>query len=138
MPLSHRAAAAFLCAVSGFFVILAMGADFKGSDRASILAATLGAMVGGLLCANLFGRPGHAGNGFAILGAALSTIMGAALAGLVLGATLAHTLAGFIVGPLAVGYALVTSPLACAVWVITMAIVHLVMRKARSDTRLFV
>ena len=128
MPHRHRAFSAILVSVSGLAVILAMGASFRNYDLALILAAGSGALVGGAVCAGLFGQPGRAGVALAALGAVLATLIGAALAGLGFGLVVGPTLAGLLYGPIAVAQAIATMPMVLVTWGATMAAAHLALR----------
>jgi hypothetical protein len=132
MPIPHRLAAAALIGTSGTLVMLAMLWPHWRGDWPLLLAAAFGASLAGGALADFFGHPGQRGFGFGLAGALVATIFGAALAGLGLGAVIGSTLAGVIIGPMAVGQALVTSPLALATWAGTMAAAHLVMGQLRT------
>jgi hypothetical protein len=123
MPISHRTSAALLCAISGLAVIFAMGIP----DRDLILLAGSGAFIGGAFCARLFGHPGRVGIGLATIGAILSTVIGAALAGGAYGIWEGPTLAGIVFGPMAVGHAMLKSLPTLLIWVMTMTFAHMVM-----------
>lgn len=124
MPAFHRLAAAALIGTSGTLVMLAMLWPQWRSDWPFLIAAAIGAGSMGYLFADCFGQSGRRGLGLCVLGALLTTLCGAAVAGLGLGLVLGPTPIGVIVGPMAVGQALVTSPSALAIWIGTMAMAH--------------
>ncbi|MGL4238045.1 hypothetical protein [Tabrizicola sp.] len=128
MPTSHRALAAGLCAVSGLAVIFAMGAQLRISDLNIILPAACGALIGGAICADLFGLPGRFGLALTAIGAVLATLIGSALAGAAYGIWEGPTLIGIIYGPATVGHAILTTPAVLLAWAATMAGAHLAMR----------
>lgn len=105
-------------------------------DWPFLLAAAIGASSTGYLFAGCFGHSGSQGIGLCVLGAVLTTISGAAVAGLGLGLVLAQTPAGLIMGPIAVAQALVTSPVAALTWAGSMVLAHLAMRGVRSGLTL--
>ena len=132
MPISHRAAAATLCAISGFAVILTMGVKPSSADGALFVGfATGGAALGGVATAPLFGWPGRNGVVLAALGAVAATALGAALAGFAIGLPSGLAGAGLVYGPVTVGAALATSPVVLAAWVLTMACAHQGMAQMR-------
>jgi hypothetical protein len=124
MPLSHRAAAAFLCAIPGFAVILTMRVSIFSGDAVLAVFATIGAAVAGAVTAPLLGRPGREGLALATLAAVSATALGAAIAGFALGLPAGLALQGMLIGPLTVGAALATSPVTLAAWLVTMACAH--------------
>jgi hypothetical protein len=125
MPFRHRAFGAVLVSVSGLAVIFAMGASLRGNDLGLILSAGGGALIGGTLCAGLFGQPGQRGLALAALGAVLATLIGAAVAGLGFGLVVGPTLAGILYGPLTVAHAIATMPVVLLAWTATMVGAHL-------------
>lgn len=127
MPIAHRLAAAALIGTSGTLVVLSMLNEWP-----FVVAAALGAIASGYLFASWFGMPGWQGVGFCVLGAFLTTTTGAALAGLGLGLVIAMNPAGLLFGPMAVGQALLTSPLTLLTWIGSMAVAHLMMRQVRT------
>jgi hypothetical protein len=135
MPTSRRSVVAGLCALSGLAVIFAMGAGLTLRDLDIILSAGCGAMIGGVICAGLFGHSGRLGIALSALGAVLATSIGAALAGAVFGLLVGPTLAGIVYGPMMVGYAIITNPVVLLAWVATMAAAHIV--SARMANRAF-
>lgn len=123
----HRPLAALLIGASGFFVMLTMVGSDLTYDWPLLLAATVGAGGTGYLFADCFGQTGRKGIGQFLLGACLSTFTGAAVAGLGLGLTLGMTPAGVILGPMAVGQALLTSPPVLAVWLASMTLTQAIL-----------
>jgi hypothetical protein len=132
MPFSHRLLAAALIGCSGLSVMLAMGWPYWTGDWPFLLAAGASAAVLGYGFADCFGQPGRHGLGLGLIGALLTTLCGAALAGFGLGLVMGPTLAGAIFGPMAVGQALLTSPAALVTWIVSMALAHLLMGQVRS------
>lgn len=128
MPVEHRTVAAALCALSGLAVIFAMGARPDLRDLDITLSAGCGALIGGAICAGLFGHSGRLGIALSALGAIVATSIGAALAGVAYGIWVGPTLLGIIYGPMTVGYAILTMPVVTLVWGATMAAAHLAMR----------
>jgi hypothetical protein len=132
MPFSHRLLAAILIGCSGLSVMLAMGWPHWHINWPFFIAAAIGAGGAGYLFADCFGAPGRRGLALGVLGAFLTTTTGAAVAGLGLGLVLAITPVGLILGPMAVGQALLTSPAALVTWIVSMALAHLLMGQVRS------
>ncbi len=128
MPITHRLLAAALIAVSGALVMLAIGAPFAIVDLALVAFAAAGAFLAGLVCAKLFGQTGRDGDATAIVGAILSTLLGAAIAGLCVGFS-ALGVRMVIMAPIFVAGAILTSPLVFPVWVTSMWAAHLAMRR---------
>ena len=132
MPVAHRLVAAALIGTSGTLVMLAMLWPHWRGDWPLLLAAAIGASFAGGALADFFGRPGQQGFGFGLAGALFATVFGAAIAGLGLGILIGPTLAGVIFGPMAVGQALLTSPLALVTWAGTLTATHLAMGLLRT------
>jgi hypothetical protein len=128
MPDTHRTVAALLCAASGLSVIFAMGVRPRIVDLDLILSAGAGALIGGALCARLFGHPGRLGVILATLAAVLSTLIGAAIAGAAYGMWEGPTLAGIVYGPMTVGHAILNSLPVLLTWTLTMTVAHLAVR----------
>jgi hypothetical protein len=126
MPFFHRTSTALLCALSGLATLFAMGARPGTGDLPLFLVAGSGAFVGGFVFAGLFGHPGRIGGAMAASAAVLATLTGAALAGGAYGLLVGPTLAGFVVGPAAVGHDILSRPVVLLAWVGTMTLTHLV------------
>ena len=132
MSFAHRLATAALIGTSGTMVMLAMLRTHWLAEWPFVLAAAIGASSMGFIFADCYGNPGRRGLGLCVFGALLTTFFGAAVAGLALGLAVAFTPAGLFFGPMAVGQALLTSPLTIATWIGTMAAAHLVMKQVRT------
>ncbi len=112
--------------------MLAMSWPHWTGDWPFLLAATVSAALAGYLFADCFGQPGRGGWTLALLGALLTTLCGAALAGFGLGLAMGPTPVGIILGPMAVGQALLTSPTALLAWIGSMSLAQLLMGQVRS------
>jgi hypothetical protein len=132
MPSSHRLLTAALIGCSGLSVMLAMSWPHWTGGWPFFLAAAVSAAVAGYVFAGCFGRPGRGGWTLALLGALLTTLCGAALAGFGLGLAMDLTPVGIVFGPMAVGQALLTSPTALLTWVGSMSLAQLLMGQVRS------
>jgi hypothetical protein len=126
MTNQHRLLAALLVALSGSTVMTLMIWPDWQSEGGLIVLAGGGAFVAGMGCAKLFGQPGHAGVGWAVLGALLATSIGAAFAGFVLGLMSWPSLGIALIAPVLVIVTVFTQPTVMLGWVITMTLVHLV------------
>lgn len=106
------------------------GGELGGGGLAVLLSAAAGGAVGGLAAAPLYGRPGGAGWGWAVLGAVAATGLGAALAGLLAGAiVMANALAGMVFAPVVVAMQLATRPAVALTWAASLGALHLTMRR---------
>ena len=123
MPTSHRLAAAALIGTSGTLVMLAMLWPHWHQDWPFLIAATLGASLAGWCLADCFGKGRSLG--LVLVGAVVATLLGAALAGLGLGLIFGAGLEGMVIGPAAVGQALLTQPHVLITWGLCMATSHL-------------
>ncbi|CAN1573798.1 hypothetical protein MCELHM10_03505 [Paracoccaceae bacterium] len=132
MPIPHRLVAALLIGSSGTLVMLSMLGTRWGGDWPFVIAAAIGAGASGFLYADCLGLPGRRGLGLCLLGAILTTVTGAAVAGLGLGIVVAMTPAGLFFGPMAVAQALLTSLPVLVTWIVTMTAAHLVMGQIRT------
>jgi hypothetical protein len=130
MILSHRLYTATLIGLSGAVTMLAMG--MGRGEPMMVFIAGAGALVAGLPAAGLFGHAGREGMFSAMAGAVLATALGAGLAGFAL-ALATGFLGAMLLGPVAVGSAIVTQPVVALAWIGTMAGVHLLTRIAREE-----
>lgn len=132
MSASLRPAAAALIGLSGTLGMLSMVPPLWGDGWPFILAAATGASCMGYVFADCFGHSGRRGLALCLAGALMTTVFGAAVAGLCLGLVAALAPVGLIIGPLVVGQALLTSPPTLAIWVGTMTLAHLMMGLLRT------
>ncbi len=130
MPAFHRLAAAALIGTSGTLVMLAMLWPRWHQDWPFLIAATLGASLSGWCLADCFGK--GRGLGLFLVGAVVATLLGAALAGLGLGLIFGAGLEGMMIGPAAVGQALITQPHVLITWGLCMAASQLVLSALQS------
>lgn len=110
--------------ISGFLLFGGGGPGISALGLAPL--AGMGALVGGFCTAGLFGRTKGAAAGFAILGAFLSTALGAGLGGLMFAGA-----EGLALAPILVFLGLVTTPAAGIGWVAMMVGVHFAARRLR-------
>jgi hypothetical protein len=125
MHITHRLFAATLIAMSGASVMVAM-TGARHADLALVIPAACGAFIAGTIAAPLFGQPDRQGALLAILGAVVTTALGAAIAGLGLGLVMAEPMIPFV-APVMVAAMIVGTPHVLLVWLATMAGTHLVM-----------
>ena len=130
MPAFHRLAAAALIGTSGILVMLAMLWPHWHQDWPFLIAATLGAALAGWFLADCFGKGRSLG--LVLVGAILTTLLGAALAGLGLGLVFGAGLEGMMIGPAAVGQALLTQPHVLITWGLSMAASQLALSSLQS------
>lgn len=114
-----RVGAAIGCC--GLVVALGISSTDPAFDASLVLLAAICASLAGLICAGLFGRPGRAGWGLALLGAGLVTLLSGWLAGIALVGGL--DLRAFA-GPLFVFGALAAYPLIGLTWLVMMVGAH--------------
>ena len=129
MPIIIRLLNAGLIGFAGAATMAAMSQGFP--DPAMIIAAFVGAALMGIITAPLFGHPHGDGSAYAIGGALVATIGGAALAGLVVGLPIGFP-GAVLMAPVFVGAEIIRSPITAATWIASMALTHAVMWLARS------
>jgi hypothetical protein len=123
MTFSHRFLAALLIAGSGGLVCWQI---FQSLDGGLPIFACAGALLSGLMVAQLFGLPGIKGAVLAILGAVLATAGGAALAGIILGIPMEEPGLTFA-APMFVASAIASSPFTAVTWAATLGAAHLIL-----------
>ncbi|SMX37991.1 hypothetical protein [Octadecabacter ascidiaceicola] len=91
-----------------------------------VIIAGPSAWMAGFLFGGMFGQQGAMGWGLALLGACLSTLLGAAIGG-----TIVLPLFGTIIAPFALLDQAIAHPTIALVWLCLMAVLHLALLKSK-------